>query len=390
MAIPLVYNVESVRTRWRTTIVAVLGIAGSVGVFVAMLALARGFEATLVTSGSPDNVMVRRVGATSELDSVVTGDEVRALEDVPEIAKDAEGPLVSPEVVVIANLPLRATGTDANVQIRGVTDRAPRVHRNVKIVEGRFFTPSLDELVVGKHAAQSYAGMQVGRTLKLGGTEWTIVGIMDTGGSSFDSEIWCDAVRLAPVYDRPANIFGSVTARLTSESALKPLQDRASGVDPRLRVLVERETDYYKKASEMMQTIIMNLGSLVAGIMALGAVFAGLNTMHSAVAERAREIATLRALGFGSGAVILSFVTEALLIAATGGLIGCLAALPLNGLTTSTMNFATFSHLAFAFRVTPEVLAWGMAFALIMGLLGGLPPAWRASRLPITVALRDL
>jgi putative ABC transport system permease protein len=390
MALPLMYNVESVRTRWRTTVVAVLGIAGSVGVFVAMLALAHGFEATLVTSGSPDNVMVRRVGATSELDSVVTGDQVHALEDVPEIARGEDGPLVSPEIVVIASLPLKATGTDANVQIRGVTQRALQVHRHVKIVEGRFFAPSVDEVVVGKHAAQSYAGIGVGRTLKLGGSEWTIVGVMDTDGSSFDSEIWCDGTRLAPVYDRPLNIFGSATARLTSESALTSLRDRVSGLDPRLRVQVERETDYYKKASELMQTVILRLGSLVAGIMGLGAVFAALNTMHSAVAERAREIATIRALGFGAGAVVTSFVLEALLIAAVGGVVGCLAALPLNGFTTSTMNFATFSHLAFAFRITPQLLLFGMGFALFMGLLGGFPPALRASRLPITVALRDL
>jgi putative ABC transport system permease protein len=212
---------------------------------------------------------------------------------------------------------------------------------------------------------------------------------MDTGGSAFDSEIWCDRDLLAPAYHRPLNIFQSATVRLTSESALADLKKRAEA-DPRLQLSVERETEYYAKASQMMTNLILTLGVMVVAIMGVGAVFAALNTMYAAVAERSREIATIRALGFSEAAVIIAFLFEALLIAAVGGVIGCLAALPLNGLTTGTMNFQTFSHLSFAFRVTPMLLGGGMAFALLMGVLGGLPPAWRASRLPITVALRDL
>jgi putative ABC transport system permease protein len=389
MALPLIYNIESVRARWRTTIVAVLGVAGSVGVCVSMLALAFGFKAAVVECGSPGNAMIRRQGSTSEMDSVVSLEDLRALEDAPEVARGPGGPLVSPEMVVVANLPLKAHGTDANVQVRGVTQRALDVHPGVRIVEGRFLKAAMPELVVGKHAAMTYAGVSLGSTLRFGGTNWTVVGIMDNGGSAFDSEIWCDRDLLAPAYHRPLNIFQSATVKLTSEDALAALKKRAEA-DPRLQLSVERETEYYAKASQMMTGLILSLGVLVVVIMGVGAIFAALNTMYSAVAERSREIATIRALGFSEGSVILAFLFEALLIAAVGGVLGCLAALPLNGLTTGTMNFQTFSHLSFAFRVTPLLLGLGMGFALLMGVVGGLPPAWRASRLPITVALRDL
>jgi putative ABC transport system permease protein len=389
MALPLVYNLESVRSRWASTIVAVLGIAGSVGVFVAMLALARGFQAALVSAGSEQNAMIRRAGATSEIDSAITIEQLDVIEEAGEVQRAAGGAVVSPEVVVIAALPLKKTGTDANVQVRGVRPSALDVHDKVKVVEGRFFTPGLLEMVVGKNAKDAYSGLALGDSLKLGGTTWTVVGTFDGGGSSFDSEIWCDANLLNSTFQRPAGIHQSVTARLTSPGALEGLQRRFEA-DPRMRVRVERETEYYLKASQMMTTFIRVLGSLVALVMALGAVFAALNTMYSAVAERAREIATIRALGFGAGAVIVSFVVESLLVAGVGGVIGCLAALPLNGLVTQTMNFQTFSHLSFAFRVTPAVLAAGMGFGLFMGLVGGLPPAVRAARLPVAEALRDL
>jgi putative ABC transport system permease protein len=389
MALPLVYNLESVRSRWTSTIVAVLGIAGSVGVFVAMLALARGFQAAIVASGSAHNVMVRRAGATSEMDSAITLEQLRVIQDSSEIARAEDGALVSPEVVVVAALPMKESGTDANVQVRGVSPRALQVHDRVRIVEGRFFTAGLLEMVVGKNARNAYRGVAVGESVRLGGTSWTVVGSFDAGGSAFDSEIWCDANLLNGLYQRPAGVHQSVTARLAGDHALAALERRLAA-DPRMRVRVDRETDYYKKSSQMMTTFIEVLGALVAMVMALGAVFAALNTMYSAVAERTREIATIRALGFGAGAVIASFVIEALLVAAVGGVVGCLATLPLNGLVTQTMNWQTFSHLSFAFRVTPPVLGAGMAFALIMGLAGGLPPAVRAARLPVAVALRDL
>jgi len=389
MALPLVYNLESVRARWTSTVVAVLGIAGSVGVFVAMLALAKGFQAALVSAGSEENAMVRRAGATSEMDSAITIEQLDVIEEAGEVQRAAGGAMVSPEVVVVAALPLKKSGTDANVQVRGVTLRALEVHDKVKIVEGRFFTPGLLELVVGKNAKDAYRGVAVGDGVKLGGAVWAVVGSFDAGGSAFDSEIWCDANLLNSTYQRPAGIHQSVTARLSSPGALEGLQRRFAA-DPRMRVRVERETEYYLKASQMMTTFIRVLGSLVALVMALGAVFAALNTMYSAVAERSREIATIRALGFGAGAVIVSFVIEAMLVAGVGGVIGCLAALPLNGLVTQTMNFQTFSHLSFAFRVTPAVMGMGLLFGLFMGLVGGLPPAIRAARLPVAEALRDL
>jgi putative ABC transport system permease protein len=333
--------------------------------------------------------MIRRAGATSEMDSSVTLEQLRVIEDAPEIARGGDGPLVSPEVVVVASLPLQETGTDALVQLRGVTPRALAVHANVKLVEGRFFTPALAELVVGRNARHAYRGLGIGDTVLLGGSKWKVVGAFDAGGSAFDSEIWADANLVNATYQRPAGLHQSVTARLQKEDALGSLEQRFAN-DPRMRNRVERETDYYQRASQMMTTFITVLGSMVAMVMALGAVFAALNTMYSAVAERSREIATIRALGFSGGAVVTAFVLEAMLVAAAGGVIGCLATLPLNGLVTQTLNFQTFSHLSFAFRVTPLVMGLGMAFALLMGLVGGLPPAIRAARLPVAVALRDL
>jgi len=389
MGLLLLYNVESVRARWRTTIVAILGVAGTVGVFVAMLSLAKGFEATLVTSGSAGNALVRRVGATSEIDSVVNLEQLRVIEDAPEVARGPEGPLVSPEVVVVAALPLKKSGTDANVQFRGVSARALAVHQSVRVAEGRFLRPGLFELVVGKNARGSYANLDLGSSVSLGGNTWQVVGIFDAGGSSFDSELWGDGDLVNSTYQRPRGIQQSVSARLVSEGALGALKSRFAS-DPRMRVQVERETEYYAKASQMMTTLIRVLGTMVAAVMGIGAVFAALNTMYSAVAERAREVATLRALGFPGSTIVFSFTFEALLVAGVAGVIGALAVIPLNGLATSTLNFQTFSHLAFAFQVTPRLLLLGVAFALLMGLLGGVPPAVRAARLPVTAALRDL
>ncbi len=389
MAIPLIYNVRSVRQRWTSAIVAVLGIAGTVGVFVAMLAMARGFRETLVASGSPDDAIVMRAGATSELYSAVTLDEVKIIGEAPGVARDGGVPSVSPEVVAVANFPLKKTGTDANVQVRGVSPRVLQVRKNVRIVAGRLFRPGLAELVIGRNVADTYAGLGLGDTVKFGGGTWKVVGVFDAGGSAFDSELWCDAVILNQVYHRPENIFQSITARLTSPAALTRFKD-ALTADPRLSVQVASEREYYEKNSRALTRMITVLGTLVAFVMGIGAVFGALNTMYSAVAERSREIATMRALGFGGVSVVLSFVFEGLLIALVGGLLGCLAVLPVNGLTTGTMNWQTFSHLVFAFRITPGLLVAGVVFALLMGLLGAVPPAVRAARRPVAVALREL
>ncbi|MGE0455452.1 MAG: ABC transporter permease [Vicinamibacteria bacterium] len=387
--IPLAYNVESVRARWPSAIVAVLGIAGTVAVFVAMLALANGFQATLVRSGIPENALVRRAGATSEMDSAVFLEQVRIIEDAPMVERSGGGPLVSPEVVVVTDMPLKESGLGANVQVRGVSPRALEVHRGVKLVEGRFVQPGLPELVVGRNVRDSYQGLELGSTVRFGGLSWSVVGAFDAGGAGFDSEIWCDADLLNQAYLRPRGVFQSVAVHLTTPGALPELRQLLTS-DPRLRVQVDGEIEYYEKSSRQLTQLITGLGGLVAAVMGIGAIFGALNTMYSAVAERTREIATLRALGFSSGAVITSFVFEALLIAGVGGVVGCLVALPINGLTTATMNFQTFSHMAFAFQITPPLLGGGIVFALLMGLLGGVPPAVRAARLPVAAALRDL
>jgi putative ABC transport system permease protein len=390
MAIPISYNFRSVIARWQTAVVSVLGIAGTVGVFLSMLAMARGFQATLVASGSPQNALVMRAGADSEMSSSIGLDQLRVISDAAEVARDGQGaPLATPEVVVVAAFPLIKTGTDANVPVRGVSPVALEVRPSIQIREGRFFTPGLAELVVGSNAVDAYHGFELGSEVDFGGQHWTVVGILDAGGSAFDSELWCDASVLSQTFDRPVNVFQAVTVRLTSPAAYDEFKD-ALTADPRLTVKVDREEDYYAEQSLMISRLIRRLGFLVAFVMGIGAVFAALNTMYSAVAARAREIATMRALGFRGTSVVFSFVLESTLIALVGGVLGCLAVLPLNGFTAGTMNWQTFSHLSFAFQVTPPLFVVGLVFALLMGLVGGVLPALRAARLSVAYALREL
>jgi putative ABC transport system permease protein len=389
-SVPISYNFRSIRARWTSSIVAILGIAGTVGVFVAMLSLARGFRATLVASGSPDDALVMRAGSTSEMMGGITLDSVKLVQDKPGVARDASGqPLVTQEVVGVIPIPLISTGTDANVEARGVSSNVLEIRKFVKITQGRMFHPGLDELVVGKNASKTYEGLTVGNTVAFGGGQWKVVGVFDGGGSSFDSEIWCDARILNEVLKRPENIFQSATVHLTSPADFDKFKDSITS-DPALNLEVEREVDYYAKQSSAMTQLITVLGGLVAAIMAIGAVFGALNTMYSVVAERGREIATMRALGFSSWNIILSFLFEALLISFIAGIIGCVVVLPLNGMTTQTMNFSTFSNIAFAFKITFNLLVMGVIFALAMGVLGGLLPAVRAALRPVAVSLREL
>jgi putative ABC transport system permease protein len=389
VAIPLAYNLRSARQRWTSSVVAVMGIAGTVSVFVAMLALARGFKATVVSSGLPQNALVQQAGADSEMTSALLIESVRVIEDAPQVARRGSEPLVSPEVVVIAALPLRGTGSDANVQMRGVTPRVAAVRDNVRVVQGRFLHPGLYEIVVGKNASRAYAGLDLGAEVRIGPGTWKVVGIFDANGSAFDSEIWADGDVLNGNYQRPTGVFQTVTARLRSTEDFPAFEATLEG-DPRLKIQVVREPAYYDAQSRVVTTLITVLGGLVALVMGLGAVLGALNTMYSAVAERSREIAVLRALGFGRGSVVLSFLVESLVIALVGGVIGCLVVLPVNGVTTGTINWQTFSHLSFAFRITPDLLALGLGFAVLMGVLGGLPPAIRAARANVAVTLRAL
>jgi putative ABC transport system permease protein len=389
-SVPVSYNFRSIRARWTSTIVAILGIAGTVGVFVAMLSLARGFRATLVASGSPDDALVMRAGSTSEMMGGITLDSVKLVQDKPGVARDASGqPLVTQEVVGVVPIPLISTGTDANVEVRGVSPNVLQIRKFVKVVQGRMFHSGLDELVVGKNASKTYEGLTVGNTVNFGGGHWKVVGVFDAGGSSFDSEIWCDARILNEVLKRPDNVFQSATVHLSSPAAFEMFKDSITS-DPQLNLEVEREVEYYAKQSSAMTRLITVLGGLVAAVMAIGAIFGALNTMYSAVAERGREIATMRALGFSSWSVVLSFLFEALLISFIAGIIGCVVVLPLNGMTTQTMNFSTFSNIAFAFKITFNLLVMGVVFALAMGVLGGLLPAVRAALRPVAVSLREL
>lgn len=388
-SVPISYNFRSVRARWTSTVVAILGIAGTVGVFVAMLSLARGFRATLVASGSPGNALVMRAGSPSEMMGGITLDSVKVVQDAPGVARDASGPLVTQEVVGVIPFPLISTGTDANVQVRGVSPNVLRIRKFAKIIQGRMFEPGVAELAVGKNASRTYSGLTVGNRVNFGGGQWQVVGVFDAGGSSFDSEVWCDSRILNQVLKRPENIFQSATVHLASPDSFQQFKDAVTS-DPRMNVDVVREIDYYAKQSTTMTRLITVLGGLVAAIMAIGAIFGALNTMYSAVAERGREIATMRALGFSPSNVILSFLFEALLISFIAGIVGCLAVLPLNGLTTNTMNFQTFSNVAFAFKITFDLLLMGVVFALVMGVLGGMLPAIRAALRPVAVALREL
>jgi putative ABC transport system permease protein len=297
--------------------------------------------------------------------------------------------MASGELFVIVDLLKRSSGTTANVSLRGVSPSAFEVRPNVKIVQGRMFESGRNELIVGRGAAAQFAGIELGRTLKWGQNQWTVVGIFDAGGTLSDSELWCDAGVLQPAYRR-GTTFQTVYAKLESPEAFTRFKDTLT-TDPRLNLKIVREIDYFREQSQTISTLITTLGSLIAVLMGIGAVFGAVNTMYSAVAARTREIATLRALGFGAVPVVASVLAESLLLALLGGAAGgTVAYLAFNGFETATINWQTFSQVGFAFAVTPALIVSGVIYALVMGLLGGLPPAVRAARLPIVSALREL
>ena len=384
--IPFVYNVRNLAARRVSTALTALGIALVAWVFIFTLALAGGFEAALRTAGSPDNAIVVRSGATGELTSAVSREAATVIESQPEVARAPDGrPLATGELLVVWNLP-RKSGTTTNVVVRGVADKSFALRPRIRIVEGRLYRPGLDEIVVGKMVSERFRNCQIGDHLKLSGRDWTVVGVFDAGGTAYDSEIWGDVELFMPVFDRP--VFQSVTLRLDDRAHFEALRKRLEA-DPRMTVQVRREDEFYAAQSGMLARLLRSLGLFVTLIMALGAVFGALNTMYAAVGSRTKEIGTLRALGFSESAVLLSVLVESVLLALLGGAIGCLLALPVRSFTTGTMSFATFSELAFRFRITPGMLVLGLAFSAAMGLVGGFFPARKAASLPIVEALRE-
>ncbi len=378
-------GISTVPQRLGSSAVIVVGIAGVVGVLVALLAMGEGFEATLARTGRADQAIVIRAGATTEINSGLSRDDVTVITQAQGILRNAEAkPIASPEVVVVANLPKKATGTDANVELRGVGERVWELRPEARILDGRQFSPGLRELVVGKGAREQFAGLDVGATLNLGNQQWTVVGVFSTG-DAHDSEVWGDGEVVQGAYNRSG--FQSVTVKLPDADAFDALKASLT-TDPRLNVDVERSRDYYATQSERLANLIRILGLTVGGIMAVGAIFGALNTMYAAVSTRSREIATLRAIGFSSLPVVFSVMLESALLALLGGLIGAgIAWAVFDQYTVSTLG-QNFSQVVFAFKVSPALILRGLKWALAIGLVGGLLPAIQAGRLPVTTALR--
>lgn len=389
MAIPISYNVRNVRQRWRVTLLAIGGIALVVAVFVVLLALSNGLRYALASTGSPDNAIVVQRGSTAEMMSGIFRENANQIADDGRVARNANGQaLASPEIVVIATLPRRADGTETNVQVRGVSPMAFEVRANIRVSEGRVFKPGTTEVVVGRRLVERYRGVAVGETLRIKRRDWKIVGVFEGDGSSFESEVWGDVDTMASVFNRQG-AYQSVTLRLANPSALQAWADEVKG-DPRLRVDLKNEITFYEDQAGPVAGALMGLTIFVSLVMAIGAVFGAMNTMYAVVAQRTREIATLRALGFSRIGILVSFVFESALIALVAGLLGCvLGWAAASVFPAAVTGNVTFSEIAFAFRVTPPAVVAGMIFAVFMGVLGGLLPAFRAARMPITMAFRE-
>lgn len=382
------FNLRTLPQRLGSSATAVFGIAGVVAVMVSVLSIAEGILKTMQNSASPENVVVLRSGASSEMMSWVLGDDARVIAEAPGLARSEEGALASPELFVIIPLKKKSTGTDANVPLRGVTRTAPLVRDRFRLVEGRMFEWGRNEVVVGRGAQLEFRGLEIGSSIPVGKEEWPVVGVFEAGGGLAETEIWVDALVLQPAYQR-GNSYQAVYAKLESPGAFQEFKDALTS-DPRLTVSAVREADYFAEQSAVLYNLITGLGTLIAVIMGLGAVFGALNTMYTAVSARAREIATLRALGFRSGPVVVSVLSESLLLALVGGSIGAvLAWLAFDGFRAATLNWSSFSQVAFAFDVSPSLLVRGVVFACLIGLIGGLFPAVRAARQPVSAALRE-
>ncbi len=382
-------NLQNLRDRKTSSLVAVIGIAGVVAILVGVLSMREGFRAALDLSGSKDVAIVMRSGANSEMSSGLGLDQTRLIEDAKAVAQVNGQPIASPELYVVVDVPTRSTGTAANVPFRGVGPQAAALRRHFKIIAGRMFTPGKFEVIVGRGAAIQFAGLDVGKRVHWGTTDWDVVGEFDDAGGVSESEIWTDATVLQGAYKRGTS-YQSVRVKLSSPTVIQALKDELT-TNPRLNVRVLSESDYYAEQSRSLSIMVTTVGYTVAVLMGLGAIFSALNTMYSAVSARTREIATLRALGFGRVPVIASVLGESLVLGVIGGALGCLIAyVGFNGIRASTLNFTSFSQITFAFAVTPTLLINGLVYALGLSLFGGIMPGFHAARMPIVSGLREL
>jgi putative ABC transport system permease protein len=382
------FGIRTIPQRKGASIAAACGIAGVVLVFVGVLSIATGFRKAMTSTGRKDIALVLRDGARNEMSSGLSRDDVRVIKDAPGLARENGEPLASAELFVIINIPKRSTGTDANVPFRGVEAVGPAVRGDIKIVQGRMFERGKNEVIAGVSAAREFAGLDVGSTIKLGKTEWHVVGIFSANGGMAESEMWTDTTALQGAYQR-GDSYQTVYARLASPETFREFKDALTS-NPRIKVSVDRQDEFYAEESSITTQFISVLGTIIAAMMAVGALLGALNTMYNAVAARGREIATLRALGFGATPVVFSVLLESLTLALAGGIVGGTAAyVAFDGYSAATMNFQTWSQVAFAFAVTPALLIQAIVGAAVIGLLGGFLPAIRAARLPIAAALRE-
>jgi len=386
LGIPLKYNLRNLMVRRISSLMTVFTIALVVGVFLAIMALANGLNKALISTGSSDNVLVMRESAQSEVQSIVTRDSYQIIETLPGVARDAAGkPITSGEITVLVNIP-RKNGQPSNVTVRGVSPAGFSMRPQLKIVEGQMFRSGVGEAVTSRRISERFANMGLGDEIKMGKKTWKIVGIFDAGGTAFDSEIWSDVTDVGEAFDR--RDYSSALVRLSSGITPDQFASRVEA-EQRLKLEAKPELKYYEEQTSSAGPI-KALGTFVAIILGIGACFGGMNTMYAAVAARTKEIGTLRALGFSRLSILTSFVIESLILSFFGGLGGILLSLPVQGITTGTTNFRTFSEVAFSFQLSAALLVTAIIFAAVMGFVGGLLPARMAARLPITRALRQL
>lgn len=387
MALPLKYNLGNLVARRVSNAMTVAGIGIVIAVMVSMMALYAGVETALVSSGAEENVMALREGALTEATSWVTKEKYRIIRALPGIAPGPGGaPLVSPELVVLFKLPKKDDPKGSNVNVRGVTPAAFAIRPHIELVEGRMFRRGVGEVIVSRRAQRRFAGLELGRTFRIGTNSWTVVGVFDARGTSFDSEIWADADFLGLAQKREQ--YSTVIVRPASREAAAEIKRVIEG-DNRLKLKVKSEKAYYDEQTSGLLGIKI-LVRFVTFFMVIGAALGTMNAMFSSVDSRKRELATLRALGFRRRSIVFAVVIEASLISLAGGLLGLLLALPINGLSTGTTNFQTFSEVAFSFRISASVVGFALGLSLFAGVVGGLVPALRAARLPITTALREI